>query len=228
MCGRFAQFSIRDFLEIRDEFEIREKDVPDDLPFNYNVSPGQTVAAVVDEDTRRLKPFQWGLVTEWSVKKPGFKLINVRSETLREKKTFDRLFRQRRCLVIADGFYEWKKTERGKTPYYFRQKNGKPFAIAGLWNAPEEGRGPLSTCTLITTVANTLVMPVHDRMPVIVPKESWNLWLNNREFDRDRIGSILRPLEPELMTCHEVSAEVNSPASNHPGLIEPVVKNLLF
>jgi putative SOS response-associated peptidase YedK len=229
MCGRFAQFSIKDFLGIQEEFDVREKDIPDDLPFNYNVSPGQPVVAIVDEEIRKLKAFQWGLITNWSAKKTEYKLTNVRAETLLEKKTFDAYFRQKRCLVIADGFYEWKKAEQGKVPYYIYQNGGKPFAIAGLWNVWDNPEGKtIPSCTLITTVANTLVSAIHDRMPVIVPREKWNLWLNNREFDRDQLTGLLEPYPPDRMAMHEVSNEVNNPRNNRPGLIDPVVKNVLF
>jgi putative SOS response-associated peptidase YedK len=231
MCGRFAQFSIKDFYNIQDEFGIDEKDEPEDLPFNYNAAPGQKIYALVKDEKRRLKGFHWGLLTNWSAKDPHFKLINVRSETLSEKKTFAHYFKQNRCLVIADGFYEWDKEGKTKVPYYIYMKDRKPFAIAGLWNdylSPDGKTTP--TGTLLTSTSNTLVGRIHDRMPVILPKERYADWLDNGNFDRDKLLGFLSPYPAEKMAMHEVSADVNSVKNNRADLIEPAVqvRDVLF
>lgn len=231
MCGRFAQFSIKDFYGIQEEFGIDEKDEPEDLPFTYNAAPGQNIYALIQEEKRKLKALHWGLLTDWSAKDPHFKLINIRSETLSEKKTFNRYFRENRCLVIADGFYEWKKDEKRKIPYYIYRKDKKPFAIAALWNVYQAPDGKtVSSCALLTTTANGLVGKIHDRMPVILPGEKYSEWLDNTGFDRERLLGFLTPFPEGEMTMHEVSAGVNSVKNNGPELIEPVVtvRDVLF
>jgi putative SOS response-associated peptidase YedK len=207
--------------EIAKEFEV--SDVSADLDPSYNIAPTQQVAVVISEGVRRLVPVQWGLVPSWA-KDPsvGNKMINARAETITEKASYRNAFKKRRCLVVADGFYEWQKTGDGKRPIYIRLKSGKPFGFAGLYEVwePPEG-GALTTCTIITTEANELMKPIHDRMPVIVPKEKQDLWLDPEVKDQESLLDLLQPYPALDLEAYPVSRRVNSPANNSPDCIKP-------
>src|SRR5215216_3572508 len=180
MCGRYTLRTPVDTLA--EAFEIEE--YPSSIVPSYNIAPTQEVAAVVEEDEKRkLEMLRWGLIPSWA-KDPaiGNKMINARAETLAEKPSFRTALKRRRCLVVADGFYEWKKTGGGKTPMYVQLKDGQPFGFAGLWEAwqsPEDGL--IKTCTIITTTPNELLADIHDRMPVILPREAYDRWLAPEE-----------------------------------------------
>jgi putative SOS response-associated peptidase YedK len=206
MCGRFVITSSLE--ETTQAFNIRE--VSCEYRTSWNVLPGQDIPAIVREDFNRLVCFRWGLVPFWA-KDPsmGRKLINARAETIAEKPSFRHAFAKRRCLIVANGFYEWLRQDTRKIPVYFSVVSGKPFGFAGLyesWTSAKAER--IDSCTIITTAANELVMPVHDRMPVIVPKERESLWLDPTHLDRSELLSILRPYPPEDMTMEEVSPRV--------------------
>jgi putative SOS response-associated peptidase YedK len=198
MCGRFILIS--DLSVITEDFDIQE--VSASFQPSRNVSPGQHILAVIRRDNKNyLTTFVWGLIPAWA-KHPsiGAKLINARAETVNEKPSFKNAFQKRRCLIIADGFYEWKKDGKKKIPYYFYLKSGKPFGFAGLyetWLAPEEKT--VETCTIITTQANDLVRPIHERMPVIIPKEQENIWLDTNVKDSARLLDILKSYPVEQM-----------------------------
>jgi Uncharacterized conserved protein len=198
MCGRFILIS--DLSVITEDFDIQE--VSASFQPSRNVSPGQHILAVIRRDNKNyLTTFVWGLIPAWA-KHPsiGAKLINARAETVNEKPSFKNAFQKRRCLIIADGFYEWKKDGKKKIPYYFYLKSGKPFGFAGLyetWLAPEEKT--VETCTIITTQANDLVRPIHERMPVIIPKEQENIWLDTNVKDSARLLDILKSYPAEQM-----------------------------
>lgn len=219
MCGRFTR--TLPMPEIAREFEV--SDVSADLDPSYNIAPTQQVAVVIDEGVRRLVPVQWGLVPSWA-KDPsvGNKMINARAETITEKASYRNAFKKRRCLVVADGFYEWQKTGDGKRPIYIRLKSGKPFGFAGLYEVwePPEGEA-LTTCTIITTEANELMKPIHDRMPVIVPKEKQDLWLDPGVKDQESLLDLLKPYPAVDLEAYPVSRRVNSPANNSPDCIKP-------
>ena len=223
MCGRFVLVS--PFYVISELFCIKEE--PQDLIPSYNITPGQPVYAVLrDErnDTNRLARFRWGLVPSWA-KDPsvGNRMINARAESVAEKPSFKKAFRDSRCLVVADGFYEWQKTGRMRVPFFVRLKSGQPFGMAGLyetWVSPVGER--LRTCTIITTHANHLLSPIHDRMPVIVPREKQPFWLDRSVRDREDILDILKPFPPEEMEAYRVSGAVNSPLNDNHALILPV------
>ena len=219
MCGRFTR--TLPMPEIAREFEV--SDVSADLDPSYNIAPTQQVAVVIDEGVRRLVPVQWGLVPSWA-KDPsvGNKMINARAETITEKASYRNAFKKRRCLVVADGFYEWQKTGDGKRPIYIRLKSGKPFGFAGLYEVwePPEGEA-LTTCTIITTEANELMKPIHDRMPVIVPKEKQDLWLDPEVKDQESLLDLLKPYPAVDLDAYPVSRRVNSPANNFPDCIKP-------
>src|SRR2546423_1783444 len=169
MCGRFVRK--RSSILLAREFNAEQ--ISDELQPSFNIAPTHNVAVVVDDDGRKLLSMRWGLVPSWATDPTiGSKLINARAETLSQKAAFKNAFITRRCLVLADGFYEWEKTGGHKTPMFIHLKSGRPFGFAGLY---ETWRPPLGdalvTCTIITTEANELVSPIHDRMPVIVPRE---------------------------------------------------------
>jgi putative SOS response-associated peptidase YedK len=147
----------------------------------------------------------------------GSRLINARAETLAQKPSFRHAFKRRRCLILADGFYEWKRVENRKQPYYFQLKNGQPFALAGLWEIwqPREGEA-IASCTIITTKANTLMQPIHDRMPAILEPDSYHQWLDSRLTDTDALKPLLKPYESQLMSAVAVSFLVNNPANDIP------------
>jgi len=222
MCGRFVLIS--DLKEITTEFDVQE--ISGNLQRSYNIAPGNTVAAIIDDGSKRLVHFTWGLIPSWA-KNPsiGNRLINARGETVAEKSSFRTAFKKRRCLIVANGFYEWHKRGKIKTPMYVRLKSDKPFGFAGLyetWFSPDAQE--LRTCTIITTEANELLQPIHDRMPVIVPKNREAVWLDTDMGGTTHVVSILKPYPHNEMVTYEVSTLVNSPQHNSPDCITPVSK----
>jgi len=222
MCGRYSQGRKR--IEVQERFGFGSSDI--ELQPRYNIAPGQNAPVVVGGDTRKLKLMRWGLIPHWAKEeKIGYRMINARAETLNSKPSFKGLLRKRRCLVLADGFYEWAKSpdKKVKTPLRYILKGGKPFAMAGLWTswrAPDETW--LESYTIITTDSNELVAEVHDRMPVILSQENEEPWLDYGLTDPDELGEILRPYPPNRMERFEVSQRVNSPANEGElvGLVE--------
>jgi putative SOS response-associated peptidase YedK len=205
MCGRF--FLISPFIMLTEEFDIRESTC-DYVP-SPEFCPGQDVHAVVPLNHgngglnvgNRLAGFRWGLIPSWAKDASiGSTMFNARSESLSEKPSFRDAFRHRRCLILADGFYEWRKTGKLKTPYLLRLKSRKPFGFAGLfekWMHPSGA--PVLSCTIITTTANEVVAPIHDRMPVIVSKELERLWLNPVIRNREELLPVLKPYAAQAM-----------------------------
>ena len=220
MCGRFARFSKKPV--IIEEFGIEE--IGFDFEAGYNIAPGRDIAAVTGGDKKRLVKLRWGLIPSWS-KDPaaGYKMINARAETIAGKPSFRTAFRKRRCLIIADGFFEWKKDGKLKVPYYITLKSARPFGFAGLyerWVSPEGEE--INSCTIITTQANGMLKPIHDRMPVIVDRKDEDFWLNPEINETERLSHILKPFDSDAMTAFEVGMIVNSPANNSPECITPV------
>jgi len=219
MCGRFTLTA--DISTLQESFPFVE--MPQGMQPHFNIAPTQPVAVVPNDGRNKLDFFVWGLIPSWA-KDPniGSRLINARAETLHEKPSFRTAFRRRRCLVLADGFYEWRQAERGKTPMYIRLASGKPFAFAGLWeswNSPD-GSNVLS-CTIITTQPNELMATIHNRMPVILPEEAYPIWLESSEADPQRLTGLLKPYPAEQMQAYPVSPLVNSPKNDLPELIRP-------
>ncbi len=219
MCGRYTLKTPVE--ELAEEFGFEASSV--ELPPNYNVAPTQEVAAVLEEGgERRLELLRWGLIPSWA-DDPGIgsRMINARSETAPEKPSFRRAFRERRCLIPADGFYEWQRTNGAKQPYYIRMKEGHPFAFAGLWESWKDGSGPeIHSCTILTTKPNALAAEIHDRMPVILPHGAYDAWLDP-EAERDELYGLLAPYPEDEMEAYPVSRFVNSPQNNDPRCIEP-------
>lgn len=220
MCGRFTLYQPLQVLF--DYFYIQ--DIALDYEPRYNIAPSQSVLAVVsDGKQNRLGYLKWGLIPRWA-KDPsiGPKLINARAETLREKPSFKESYQKRRCLIPADGFYEWKKEADGKAPLYIRLHRQPLFSFAGLWERWTSPTGEqISTCTIITTKPNELMRDIHQRMPVILNREQERIWLD-RTADRNALEQCLRPYPAEEMEAYEVSRAVNSPRSDGRELIEKV------
>ncbi|MFL6008166.1 MAG: SOS response-associated peptidase [Rubrobacteraceae bacterium] len=218
MCGRYTLASPTE--RLAEEFGVDAASI--ELAPNYNVAPTQQVAAVLDEGgQRRLEVLRWGLIPPWA-DDPGIgsRMINARSETAPGKPSFRRAFRERRCLIPADGFYEWQRTNGAKQPYYIHMEDGRPFAFAGLWESWSKGEGEIRTCTILTTGANALVGEVHDRMPVILAHDAYDVWLDPAS-ERDELTGLLAPYPVDEMEAYPVSRFVNSPSNNDPRCIEP-------
>jgi putative SOS response-associated peptidase YedK len=221
MCGRFVLFSSPE--ELREAFGVQQ--VRYQVEPSYNVAPTQAVAVVVQrEGVNTLEKMRWGLIPAWA-KDPaiGSRMINARAETVGEKPSFKRPLKDRRCLVVANGFYEWQKTGQAKIPMFIRLKSGQPFGFAGLydvWTSPE-GEA-VASCTIITTSANDLMQPIHDRMPVILPKSQQSTWLNPAIQTAADVLPLLVPYAAADMEAYPVSRLVNSPENNSPDCIRPV------
>ncbi|WP_445508918.1 SOS response-associated peptidase [Rossellomorea marisflavi] len=219
MCGRFSL--IESVHELQQQFEF---DLSADLQPRFNIAPSQEVFSIIsDGKKRRGGMLRWGLVPHWAKEaKIGYKMINARAEGINEKPSFREPFRKKRCLIIADGFYEWKKVDDRKQPYRFVMKDGKPFAFAGLWEAWKKGDAPLHTCTIITTTPNALTEDVHDRMPVILKRTDYARWLDPSNQAVDELKSLLVPYPAEEMELYAVSELVNSPKNDVADVLSPL------
>lgn len=217
MCGRFtlttnlgaiaARFGVARFLEGAAGYASR-----------YNIAPTQTVIVVNDDGTRHLTQMRWGLIPSWA-KDPaiGNRMINARAETVATKPAFRSALRKRRCLIPADGFYEWQQQGRRKQPVYITLKSREPFSFAGLWDAWVSPDGEeIKTCTIITTEANDLLKPIHDRMPVILTRDAEAVWLDPAIQEPAQLLPLLTPYPSEQMKAYPVSTWVNNPANDGP------------
>lgn len=214
MCGRFVQFS--PFPELDREFDLQGAAL--EVKPSWNVAPTQDVPVVVREDGNRLLICRWGLIPSWS-KDPavGSRMINARAETLAEKPSFKTPFRKNRCLIPADGFYEWKREGKSKIPFYVTMKKGKIMSLAGIFSDWKDPAGvTIRTFAIVTTPANSLLAPLHERMPAIIPREKRDLWLDPDQQDPDALAPLLVPYPSVKMDAWEVSRSVNSPASDSP------------
>jgi putative SOS response-associated peptidase YedK len=219
MCGRFVRKSTITIIE--DEFDIYE--VQWAFEPSYNIAPSQDIACVIGNGGNRLAKFRWGLVPFWAEDPAiGYKMINARAETVAQKKSFARALRKQRCLVVADGFYEWRKLADGKRkiPMYVHLKADRPFGFAGLYENWKSKDGMvLQTCTIITTQPNALMAPIHNRMPVIIAPEKRKIWLDREIQDASILMPLLAPYDANEMEAYEVSKRVNSPSFNDPDCI---------
>jgi len=222
MCGRYTLSTNAQVLA--DLFRLEEALA---LPPRYNIAPTQDVAIVRSEAEgggRRLSLAHWGLIPSWAKDRGlGARMINARADTAAEKPAFRAAFKARRCLIPADGFFEWKATGERKQPHYIRLQDAGPFAFAGLWErwAPADGE-PIESCTILTTEPNEVLRPIHDRMPVILPPEAWSLWLDPAVRERERLQPLLVPHPAAAMIAYPVGLGVNSARRDDPSCIEPL------
>lgn len=217
MCGRFTLLA--DELKMKKRFKLTK--IQDNLKFRYNVAPGEDVFAIIFDGKEKRGGFlRWGLVPFWAKdEKIGYKMINARVETAHEKPSFKHLLTKRRCLIIADGFYEWKKRNGSKQPYRIMMKDDQPFAFAGLWDRWKNDHEIITTCTIITTEANEIVQPIHARTPVILTEQQHSIWLDPTIQAPSNLKNLLQPYPPEKMKTYEVSTLVNSPKNDSPQLL---------
>ena len=237
MCGRFVSSSPPD--ELAAYFgvdEVAEALLEPHEP-NYNVAPTQDVYGIVEQDGRRhLDAFFWGLVPSWAKDvKIGSRMINAKAETLADKNAFKKPFATRRCLVPADGFYEWKKIGGGakprKQPMFIARADGAPIALAGLWSVwrgKDHDQEPLRSLTIITTEPNTTVADIHDRMPVVLPESAWERWLDRDNHDLDALQALLCPIADDVLVARPVSTAVNNVRNNGPELLGAPEEDSLF
>jgi putative SOS response-associated peptidase YedK len=222
MCGRFTSKAKPE--EIEKEFKIGKLN-PKIFEPRYNIAPSQIIPAVLETKGERIvSGLKWGLIPSWA-KDDSFasKTINARAETLAEKASFKNAFKSRRCIIPASGFYEWaKKGASAKQPFYFYLKDKDVFGFAGLWEewTDKESGELVETCTIITTEANELLEPVHDRMPVILKPDDYDRWLDEKFKDTEKLQDLLVPFPAEEMVSHAVSKAVNAPTYDSPELIK--------
>ena len=219
MCGRYSLTA--DEKQINARFVARS--MPSTPTARYNIAPTQPVWALVHTEEPRIVALRWGLIPSWAKDKAiGNRMINARAEGIAEKPSFRRAIRQRRCLVLADGFYEWQKTGPSKLPYYIRLKSGEPFGFAGLWERWSAPSGEtIHSCTIITTTPNALMADIHHRMPVIVPREAEEHWLDPTIEDPQKVLPLLQPYPAGELEAYAVSTLVNSPRNDVAACIEP-------
>lgn len=220
MCGRYSLTASLDELARRFDFDSNR----DDFEPRYNIAPTQQVLAVVGGDARRAGFIRWGLIAQWSKSdSAGPPIINARAETVAEKPTFRDSLRRRRCLILADGFYEWQKMGDAKRPMRVALRSGEPFAFAGLWSMSSDPEGNrISSCAIITTAANDLLRPIHHRMPVILSEEVEDLWLDTALDDSQTLTQFLEPYPDDALEAYEVSALVNSASNDRPEVATPL------
>ncbi|MEH7419077.1 SOS response-associated peptidase [Neobacillus drentensis] len=224
MCGRFTLTATIE--EIMDRFDIQSFLDEELFAPSYNIAPSQSVLAVInDGSSNRMGFLKWGLVPPWANDPSiGNKMINARAETITEKPSFRNAFKKKRCLIIADSFYEWKRhSDKTKTPMRIKLRSNELFAMAGLWEgykAPDGKR--IHTCSVITTGPNELMKDIHDRMPVILKRKDEPTWLNPEIGDKNILTPLLVPFDEGLMDTYEVSNMVNSPKNNSIELIQKI------
>jgi putative SOS response-associated peptidase YedK len=219
MCGRFTLKSPG-----RLKFDhFNRANLPPLLP-RYNIAPSQNVLAIVQRgDEQEAALLQWSLIPSWSKDAKGF--INARAETIANKRSFSESFERRRCLIPADGFYEWQRSGKIAQPYYFQMQDEEPFAFAGIWDTWRTEEKSIQSCAIITTTANELLASIHDRMPVILPLESHELWLDD-DFNPVKLMNLLAPFPASEMTSHAVSYDVNGTKLDDEHLVQPVEPNI--
>jgi putative SOS response-associated peptidase YedK len=227
MCGRFTiTISYEELLDYLDEtFDIKTTHIePSDVK-RYNVAPTQNVIAIIHDGQKyRAGTLKWGLIPSFAKdEKSAFQMINAKAETIDEKVSFKNLIQSKRCLIVADSFYEWKRVKNEKQPLRFLLKNHKPFTMAGLWTTYQRPDGhKVHTCTIITTQANALVSKIHERMPVIIPNEHQSLWLDHTiQYDQN-LAKLLVPYDESKMESYEVKKDVNLATYEDPSCILPL------
>lgn len=224
MCGRFTLTTPASGISEYFSVTLPQGLQADTWRPRYNIAPSQNISVIVQQDgQRQWKLFRWGLIPSWAKDmRIGYKMINARAETLAEKPSYRSAFKKRRCLVVADGFYEWEKVKGGKQPRYFTLNDGGLMAFGGLWEKWSGEKDPVYSCTIVTTTANDLLARYHDRMPVILDPKEYDYWLDADFEDRDRLRSFLDPYPAKEMTVRRVSQLVNNVKNDSPECIEPV------
>ncbi|HEY1475214.1 MAG TPA: SOS response-associated peptidase [Pseudolabrys sp.] len=220
MCGRYTVTSAPAALRALFRYEEQPN-----FPPRYNIAPTQPIAIVrLVDGKRHFALVRWGLLPSWVKDPKTFTLlINARGESATEKPAFRAAMKRRRCLIPADGFYEWQATGERKRPFYVRAKSGAPLAFAGLWETWEGPNGEeLETAAIVTTSANRTLKPIHDRMPVIVPPEAFDLWLNCPDVDAKTVEALIQPAPDGLLEAYEISTAVNRTGNDNAKLLEPV------
>jgi putative SOS response-associated peptidase YedK len=221
MCGRYEVHTPVE--ELVREFDAVLRADPAQLPPRYNVAPSVLVPVVrVRKGERELASLSWGLLPSWSKKAQGNRPINARAESLFEKPMFRNAIAKRRCLIPADGFYEWQQHPAGKQPWHIGMIDDSTFALGGIWEYwAIEGQEPVLSCAIIVTEANELVRKMHERMPLIIAREDWDRWLDPELTDEAEIEQLLKPFPAEEMRAYPVSSRVNNVKNDDAGLIEP-------
>ena len=223
MCGRYSLKA--DIAQLAMRFEFAADEAIHEPA--YNIAPTQQVLTVTNDGERRASYMRWGLIPFWAKDaKIGYRMINARGETVAEKPSFRTALRKRRCLILADGFYEWQKLGgKQKRPMRIVLKSGEPFAFAGLWETWKDPEGEMvKSCTIITTAANDFLRPIHDRMPVILPRESESFWMDKEIDDPLALASVIAPYPDDEMDAFEVSTLVNNTRNKGPEVIDPVAR----
>jgi putative SOS response-associated peptidase YedK len=218
MCGRFIftdPSKIKGLMPDADIDQLKIEFAP-----SFNIAPSQNIPAMLNDGSGKVRLIRWGLVPSWAKDiSIGYKMINARAETLSEKPAFKRLLKSRRCLIFAQGFYEWKRDGKVKQPYFIHMKDGGAFAFAGLWDIWENDSDAIVSGTIITTAANSLISDIHDRMPVIIRPGDYKIWLN---AGTSSILDFIEPFPADEMEAYPVSPLVNSAAGNSSEFIKPL------
>lgn len=216
MCGRFSLFVPRS--ELEDRFDV---EIPDPITPRYNIAPQDDLSAVRNDKPETVEELRWGLIPHWVDDPEEYSQpINARAETVEEKPFFQDAFENRRCLVLADGFYEWKGDRGSKAPYRIEREDNEPFAFAGLWETWSDNGDSIQTCTILTTEPNETVAPIHDRMPVILEPDEEDIWLGDE--DESLLDAVFDPYPDDDLTAYRISKAINDPANESPEVIEPV------
>ncbi|WP_042225029.1 SOS response-associated peptidase [Oceanobacillus manasiensis] len=221
MCGRYTLLA--DELEILRSFDLEQNNI-NGFEQSYNIAPGQKVLAIIHDGKKKRAGFlRWGLVPSWAKdEKVGYKMINARSETAHEKPSFKKLMAQKRCLIIADSFFEWQKTKEGKQPKRIQLADRKLFAFAGLWDRWEQEEKELFTCTILTKEANPFMQDIHHRMPIILPKEKETEWILPQKEEPAAMHTFLENIDIDNLNAYDVSTYVNTAKNNDATCIAPL------
>lgn len=221
MCGRYSLAKSKEDLQKRFAVQIKGNFSP-----QYNIAPMQNCAVITNQHPNDLQLFKWGLIPSWSIDNTtGMNMINAKAETVYQKIPFKHIVKNQRCLVLSDGFFEWKKEGKNKVPYRFNLNSDEPFAFAGLWDSwkNEETDEVVNSFTIITTEANKMVRSVHDRMPVILRKDLERLWIAS-DVTESQASSLLKPYDSETMYSYAVHRSVNDARNNTPECIQAAPK----
>jgi putative SOS response-associated peptidase YedK len=220
MCGRFALYTDPNKLA-----KFFSASLKYDIELSYNIAPSLTIPALIAVDQERLiVPLRWGLIPSWVKEDTKLPLLNnAKSETIDSKPSFRSSFRQRRCLILADGFYEWDATQTPKQPYYIHMKNHHPFAMAGIWDRWVTAEKAVDSCCIITTSANQALSSIHDRMPVIIRPENYDAWLDGSLHDVEELNKLMKnAVSSTLLAADAVATKVNKANYNNPDCIKPL------